>query len=119
MPDSVPLYLSAFDVCAMPHPYTAHYATATSPLKLFEYMASGRAIVASDLPGWSDVVCDGESALLVPPDDADALADAIQSLHDDPALRARLAACARQIVFERYTWDVRARMILQCISEQP
>ena len=65
------------------------------------------------------MVCNGESALLVPPDDADALADAIQRLRDDPDLRARLAACARQIVFDRFTWDARARMILQHTSDQP
>ena len=60
-------YLSAFDVCAMPHPPSgAIQPQYTSPLKLFEYMAAGRAIVASDLPAWSDVVIDGETALAGP-----------------------------------------------------
>lgn len=111
-PERVPLYLSTFDVCAMPHPWTEHFAYHTSPIKLFEYMASRRAIVASDLPGWADVVQDGESALLVPPGDAEALAAAITRLRDDPALRERLATYAYQRVMERYTWDVRARGIL-------
>ena len=65
-PDKVALYLSAFDICAMPHPPKAQFSRYTSPLKLFEYMAAGRAIVASDLPAWSDVVADGETALLLP-----------------------------------------------------
>jgi glycosyltransferase involved in cell wall biosynthesis len=111
-PERVPLYLSAFDVCAMPHPWTEHFAYHTSPIKLFEYMASRRAIVASDLPGWADVVQDGESALLVPPGDADVLAVAIKRLHDDPALRERLAANAYTRVMTDYTWDARARAIL-------
>jgi glycosyltransferase involved in cell wall biosynthesis len=111
-PDAVSRYLSAFDVCAMPHPYTEHYATATSPLKLFEYMASQRPIIASDLPGWADVIRDGDSALLVPPGDVDALASAIQRLRDDPALRTRLAARAYNLVMTDYTWDARAKMIL-------
>jgi glycosyltransferase involved in cell wall biosynthesis len=111
-PGRVPLYLSAFDVCAMPHPWTEHFAYHTSPIKLFEYMASRHAIVASDLPGWADVVKDGESALLVPPGDASALASAITRLRDDPALRQRLAGCAYANVMARYTWSARASSIL-------
>jgi glycosyltransferase involved in cell wall biosynthesis len=112
LPEEVPLYLSAFDVCAMPFPWTEHFAYHASPLKLFEYMASGRAIVASDLPAFADVVCDGESALLVPPSDMDALATAIIRLRDDPKLRTQLADCAFSRVMADYTWDARARAIL-------
>ena len=54
-PAEVPRYMRAFDICAMPHPATFQFANYTSPLKLFEYMAAGKAIVASDLPAWSDV----------------------------------------------------------------
>ena len=112
-PERVPLYLSAFDVCAMPHPWTEHFAYHTSPIKLFEYMASRRPIVASDLPGWADVVQDGESALLVPPGDVDAFAASINRLRDDPALRERLASSAYTRVMEQYTWDARARRIFE------
>ena len=59
-PERVPIYLSALDVCAMPFPWTEHFAYYASPMKLFEYMASGRAIVASDLPSTAEVVSDGE-----------------------------------------------------------
>ncbi|MBZ0293296.1 MAG: glycosyltransferase, partial [Anaerolineae bacterium] len=113
----VPLYLSAFDVCAMPHPYTTQFARYTSPLKLFEYMASQRPIVASAMPGWADVVTDGESALLVPPGDADALAAAIQHLQADATLREVLAACAYAQVMAHYTWEARAQAILAKISD--
>lgn len=111
-PDQVPLYLSAFDVCAMPFPWTEHFAYYASPIKLFEYMAARRAIVATNLPSTAEVVTDGESALLVPPSDAGALADAIRSLRDDPILREKLAANAYRLVMERYTWEGRAREIL-------
>ncbi len=67
----------------------------TTPLVLLEAMAAGRAIVASALPGIMAILRDGEEALLVPPDDADALAAALRRLHDDAALRARLGAAAR------------------------
>lgn len=112
-PERVPLYLAAFDICAMPFPWTEHFAYYASPIKLFEYMASRRAIVASDLPSTAEVVRDGESALLYPPGDVNALAAAIIRLRDDPALRERLAARAYAGVLARYTWDARAKAILE------
>ena len=116
-PDRVPLYLSAFDVCAMPFPFTPHFAYYASPIKLFEYMASRRPLISSNLPSVAEVVADGESALLPPPADPDALADAIRRLRDDPALRARLADTAYALVMERYTWDARAKAILKVLSD--
>lgn len=113
----VPLYLSAFDVCTMPLPYTTHFAYYASPLKLFEYMAACRPVIASAMPAWADVVTDGESALLVPPGDVDALAAAIQRLQADPALREKLAACAYARVMTYYTWESRTQAILAKISE--
>lgn len=117
LPERVPLYLSAFDVCAMPHPYTPQFAYYTSPLKLFEYMAARRAIVASDLPGWADVVTNGKTALLVPPSDVGALAAAIIRLRDDPALRSQLADAAYTRVMADYTWAARSQAILAKIQD--
>jgi len=111
-PDDVPRYLRAFDVCAMPHPQTRQFSRYTSPLKLFEYMAAGRAIVASDLPAWSDVLKDGETALLLPPDDVAAWSAAINRLRRDGQLRARLGESARDCCLAEYTWDARAARIL-------
>lgn len=117
-PERVPLYLSAFDVCAMPFPWTEHFAYYASPIKLFEYMAARRAIVASNLPSTAEVLTDGESGLLVPPSDLDTLAEAIARLRDDPALRERLAARAHDLVMEHYTWEARAQFILSQIEAQ-
>lgn len=116
-PDDVPRYLSAFDVCAMPHPHTEHFARHTSPLKLFEYMAARRPIVASDLPGFAEVVRDGTTALLVPPGDAKALASAILRLRDNPGLREFLGDSAYKRVMARYTWAERAHAILAKLRE--
>ncbi len=115
-PDEVPRYLSAFDVCAMPHPPSAQFSQYTSPLKLFEYMAAGRAIVASDLPSWSDVVRDDDTALLLLPDDVAAWSAAIDRLRYDSDLRARLGENARKQALEHYTWDGRAARILAHIQ---
>ena len=110
-PDDVPLYLAAFDVCAMPHPFTKQFAYYTSPLKLFEYMATGRAIVASDLPGWADVIQHETTALLFPAENVQQLAEMIRMLRDDLALRERLGQNARQRAMEHYTWAARAKRI--------
>lgn len=115
-PDDVPLYLSAFDVCAMPHPFNPQFAYYTSPLKLFEYMAARRAIVASDLPGWADVVQNEIHALLVPPGDIAALAGAIQRLKNDASLRETLADAAYECVLTHYTWSARAALIRDFIN---
>ena len=115
-PGEAPIILSALDVCAMPHPATRQFARYTSPLKLFEYMAAGRAVVASDLPGWSDVVVDEESALLCPPDDIAAWTAAIARLRDDPQLRARLGQTAREKALSDFTWSARAHKILGHIA---
>jgi glycosyltransferase involved in cell wall biosynthesis len=104
----------------MPFPWTEHFAYYASPIKLFEYMVSRRAIVASDLPAFSDVIADGESALLVPPSDVDALAAAIIRLRDDSALREQLAECAYERVMAHYTWAARAQAILKKVmTDEP
>jgi glycosyltransferase involved in cell wall biosynthesis len=110
-PELVPVYLRAFDVCAMPHPFNPQFAYYTSPLKLFEYMAAEGAIVASDLPAWADVVENEKNALLVPPSDSRALAHAIQRLKDSPELREQLGKVARETVMQHYTWAARAVLI--------
>jgi len=115
-PADVPRYLAACDVCAMPFPWTEHFAYYASPIKLFEYMAAGRAVVASDLPSTAEVVTHEESALLVPPGDVDALRAAIVRLRDDPALRERLGHRAREIALATYTWDARAHSIRQVLE---
>ena len=116
MPRDVGSLLMMMDVCVMPHPAARQFANYTSPLKLFEYMAAGRAIVASDLPAWADVVRHEETALLVPPDDSRALARAIIRLRDDPALRLSLGQAAREHALAHYAWEARARRILEHIA---
>lgn len=116
LPADVARYLCAFDVCALPLPAETHFAQYASPMKLFEYMAAGRAIVASDLPSWSDVVRDDDTALLLLPDDVTAWSKAIDRLRYDSDLRARLGENARKQALAHYAWDVRAARILAHIQ---
>jgi glycosyltransferase involved in cell wall biosynthesis len=110
-PVDVPRYLAAADVCLITSPQNEFFANETSPMKLFEYMMAGRAIIASDLPSTREVVRHGESAYLVPPSDVEALAEALRVLRDDVTLQRKLGAQAAQDA-RQYTWQARAERIL-------
>ncbi|OLC54577.1 MAG: hypothetical protein AUH92_03720 [Acidobacteria bacterium 13_1_40CM_4_69_4] len=108
-----PVHLAAMDILAAPHvPNGDGSRFFGSPTKLFEYMAMGRAIVASRLEQIADVLDHGRTALLVPPGDEEALAAAIVRLIDDGDLRQRLGAAARRQAVERHTWDAHARHLV-------
>ena len=88
-----------------------------SPLKIFEYMAQARAIVAADLPVLRDVLEHGRNAWLVPPEDNEAWVDAVRRLRDDPALRERLGRTAFEDFELHYTWTARAGRVLKDLPE--
>ena len=108
--DDVPGYLLAADVLASPH--AANDRFIGSPIKLWEYMACGRAIVASSVAQLGEVIQHEQTGLLVPPRDIEALASAIVRLHDDPALRAALGQAAQAEAIERHSWDARLKATL-------
>lgn len=109
-PDRVPELLRTAAVLALPNQASAISTRFTSPLKLFEYMAAGRPIVASDLPSIREVLHDRVDALLVAPGDAQGLAAAIRELLQDRGLARQLAANAAAAV-PQYGWDRRAERL--------
>jgi glycosyltransferase involved in cell wall biosynthesis len=115
-----PEHLAAADILVAPHqPNRDGSPFFGSPTKLFEYMAMGRGIVASDLDQIGEVLTDGHSALLVPPEDPRALAHALARLIDDPPLRARLGSQARRDAIERHTWRAHTTRILDAVERLP
>lgn len=112
----LPLYQAAMDVLLMPYERQisgssgGNSADYCSPMKMFEYMACGRAIISSDLPVIKEVLNEG-NALLCPPEDTQAWTEAIQSLESDPALRSKLGACALRDS-QAFTWLRRAQNAL-------
>jgi glycosyltransferase involved in cell wall biosynthesis len=109
-----PAYLAACDILSSPHvPNPDGTPFFGSPTKLFEYMAMGKAIVASDLEQIGEVLHHGRTALLVRPNDPASLADAMVRLIDDATLRATLGAAARRDAVERYTWRSHARRTIE------
>ena len=98
--DAIADHVAVFDIALQPA--STDYA---SPLKLYEYMALGKAIVAPDQSNIQETVTDGESALLFAPTDGRAFAAALASLVDDVEIRARLGDKARaRLVSADYTW---------------
>jgi len=112
----VPYWIRACDVVIAPFPNTEHYAFFMSPLKLFEYMAAGVPIVASDLPSIGEVLRHGENAWLVPPGNPKALAEGIRHLLENTNIAKALAQQAKEEV-KQYTWNRRAATILQHILD--
>ncbi len=116
----LPTYQAACDVLLMP--YQRQVAASSggdigaylSPMKVFEYLASSRAILSSDLPVLQEVLT-AENAVLLPPNDLSAWVNALVRLRDDPALRQRLACQAQQDV-EQYTWERRVEKIFSGLS---
>jgi glycosyltransferase involved in cell wall biosynthesis len=80
-------------------------------------MAAGRPIVASCVGQIADVLVDNNSALLVPPDDPQALCRAIVRLVDDVPLRVALGLAARRAAEQRHTWRHNAERVLECLRQ--
>ncbi|KKS69389.1 MAG: Glycosyl transferase group 1 [Candidatus Azambacteria bacterium GW2011_GWA2_42_62] len=103
-------YMKAMDALVIPFPNAPHYAFYASPLKLFEYMAAGRPIIASDLPALREILND-KNALFFKPEDVDDLARAVKMLKLSQTLCYHLSGQAFSDV-KNYTWGARAKKIL-------
>jgi glycosyltransferase involved in cell wall biosynthesis len=116
----LPALYAGFDVVVMPHAATGVVGATgtvdisrwTSPMKMFEYMASGVPLVASDLPVLQEVLRDGDNALIAPAGDVARWRAALERLLADDDLRYRLARTAQADLARSYTWDARARTVM-------
>lgn len=113
-------YLLAFDVALAPLQqrvsidfHDSDIGKWTSPMKIFEYMAHGLPIIASDLPSLREVLVDEENSRLVQPEDIDGWIAALTRLVSDPSFRKDLARRAKSDFLLKYTWDARVSCVLQ------
>jgi glycosyltransferase involved in cell wall biosynthesis len=83
-----------------------------SPIKIFEYMAVGKAIIASDLPAIREILSDQVNARLCPANDTASWINALEELRDQPALREKLGCAAQSDFREKHTWRARAKAVL-------
>ena len=111
--DQVMNYIAAFDVALQPE--VVEYA---SPLKLFEYLALGCAIVAPDTPNILEILNDGDNARLFRRGDVAAFAAAVERVCRDPGLRAHLSEGAAKTIAQRgLTWDTNARRVIRLFEQ--
>jgi glycosyltransferase involved in cell wall biosynthesis len=88
-----------------------------TPLKLFEMMACGTPVVASDFPGMADLVRAGPCGRVVPPGDAEALAQAVAELARDPESARAMGEAGARLIAAEHSWDARAGETARVIEE--
>ena len=115
--EQLPLYQAAADILLMPYSKQigissgiGNSAAISSPMKMFEYLATGRAIIASDLPVFHEVLND-KNAIFCTPDKVLDWEGALRGLLDNPKRGEQLGAQAREDA-KNYSWTERARRIL-------
>jgi glycosyltransferase involved in cell wall biosynthesis len=114
-----PKYLAACDILVASHkPNPDGTPFFGSPTKLFEYMAMGKGIVASDLNQIGEILKHDDTAWLVKPGDVECLNHGLKILIDDEHLRNRLGKAARQEVVTKYTWKEHTRKIIEKLKER-
>ncbi len=114
-----PAHLAACDILASPHVANADGTPFFgSPTKLFEYMAMGKAIVASELDQVGDILEHGGAAQMATPGDVGSLVAGLRALIEDPARRAALGAEARRLAVARHTWREHTRKIITALADR-
>jgi glycosyltransferase involved in cell wall biosynthesis len=114
-----PKYLAACDILVSPHvPNTDGTPFFGSPTKLFEYMAMGKGIIASDLDQIGEVLEHDHTAWMVKPGDAETLMLGLKTMIDNPDTSKRLGEAARREVVAKYTWKEHTRKIIEKLKER-
>ena len=111
-----PAYLRHAQVGVLPYPSTPHTCT-TLPNKIFDYIAAGLPVVATDIPPMRRIVTESDSGLLTPPGDAAAFARALLTLFRDDALRARLGRNGELAIAGPYAWEADERRFIGRIEQ--
>ncbi len=110
----IPGFLAAVDAALLPYPALPGFAF--SPLKLYEYLAAGTPVVASDLGQIRTALEGGRWGGLVRAGDPAALAAGIRRVLDDPVQAGQIAADARRMAFREHTWERRARTLTELLE---
>jgi len=110
-PGDVPGLLASMDVGVAPYPNSANFYF--SPLKVYEYMAAARPVVASRVGQLEKLIEPEVTGLLVPPGDVTALTAGLERIQREPELGLQLGQAARAKVLRNHTWDGAVRRILE------
>jgi len=110
--DEVKFFVAAMDIAVSPR--ATFYA---SPMKILEYMAMGKAVIAPDMGNIQDILSHNQNGILFRPEDAGALKKGLLGLIDDPLLRSRLGKEARRKIEAERTWSHNAREVIRLVEE--
>lgn len=111
----LPGLIARMDVATAPYPASDdHYF---SPLKLYEYLAMGRPVLASDIGQTAELLTGSKAAMLLPPGNAEAMANGLRALCDDPALRAQMSAAAAA-EGARHDWTENAAQVVKIATRE-
>ncbi|MBW7982618.1 glycosyltransferase family 4 protein [Enterobacillus tribolii] len=110
-PDRVPALLADADIAVAPYPRLDNFYF--SPLKIYEYMAAGLPVVTSRTGHLGTLISEGETGLLVPPEDPPALCEALTVLINAPALRWRMGQAGRRLAEKNHSWEQAVNRILR------
>ena len=109
----MPAHVAAMDAAVVAHDRTG----VASPMKLLEYMAMAKPVVAPRLDNIRDVIDDGRNGLLFTPGDAADLARVLSALQQDPALGSRLGRAARETITTARNWPAIAAQVVQLVAK--
>jgi glycosyltransferase involved in cell wall biosynthesis len=111
----VPKWYGQTDLVLLPYQRELRHVDSISPMKLFEALAAGRPIIASDIPPIREILEHKRTGLLVEPDDIDAWVEAINMLRREPAFAFRIAQAAKDLA-SHFTWYKRAEGIARALG---
>jgi len=110
----MPRYIAALDVAVASDDRTGF----ASPMKILEYMAMAKPVVAPRMPNIEDLIRDGEDGVLFTPGDSHELMSTLRRLQDDRALRERLGTAARAKIERERNWQTNARGVVAALARR-
>lgn len=114
---NVPLYINAADVCVAPFVRKRNEKIGLSPIKLYEYLACGKPVVASNIKGVGDLLTKSNSGIPIPPENSFEVAKAIVNLLKDEKLAREMGENGRRLVVKDYSWESVARKLIHFMSK--
>ena len=109
--EMVPKYINASDICVAPFIRARNEKIGLSPLKIYEYLACGKPVVASDIKGVVDLLNKSKGGMATPSDKSIKLADSIVTLLQNENLMAQMGMNGREYVIRNHSWTIVAKNV--------
>ena len=114
--NDIPSYIAASDVCLIPH-YKSDHTDTTIPHKLFQYMAMGKPVIATNCRPLKRIISECKCGVIIPSGDHERMASAIITLYNDKEYARRLGENGKEAVIRRYNWEIEAKKLRKLYEE--